>query len=176
MATSRDLDPAPPPAEGDQNLSAGHRAFVERCRDGPTRALLAEDARYFLHQSLSSPCLSVVRRADGIWLEDHAGRRYMDFHGNNVHHVGYGHPRLIAALKAQLDELPFAPRRFTCAPAPASAAAASAARRCSARARSGRCCPAPSMYHPSPATAVLTASLTGRRPPTWSAAARPARG
>jgi 4-aminobutyrate aminotransferase len=118
MATSRPaFDRAPPPAEGDQNLSAGHRAFVERCQDGPTRALLADDARYFLHQSLSSPCLSAVRRAAGIWLEDHAGRRYMDFHGNNVHHVGYGHPRLIAALKAQLDELPFAPRRFTCAPA-----------------------------------------------------------
>jgi 4-aminobutyrate aminotransferase len=122
MATSRDIDPTPPPAEGDQNLSAGHQAFVERCQDGATRAMLADDSRYFLHQSLSSPCLSAVRRADGIWLEDHAGRRYMDFHGNNVHHVGYGHPRLIAALKAQLDELPFAPRRFTCAPAVALAA------------------------------------------------------
>ena len=42
-----------------------------------------------------------------------AGRRYMDFHGNNVHHIGYGHPRLIGALKRQLDELPFSPRRFT---------------------------------------------------------------
>ena len=41
----------------------------------------------------------------------------MDFHGNNVHHLGHGHPRLIAALKAQLDELPFAPRRFTNRPA-----------------------------------------------------------
>ncbi len=51
-----------------------------------------------------------------------AGRRYMDFHGNNVHHIGYGHPRLIAAIKAQLDALPFAPRRFTCEPAVALAA------------------------------------------------------
>jgi 4-aminobutyrate aminotransferase len=118
----RDLDQVPPPAEGDQNLSRHHRAFVERCQDATTRALLAEDARHFLHQSLSSPCLSAVRRAEGIWLEDHAGRRYMDFHGNNVHHIGYGHPRLIAALKAQLDALPFAPRRFTCEPAVALAA------------------------------------------------------
>lgn len=37
----------------------------------------------------------------------------MDFHGNSVHHIGYGHPRLIAAIKDQLDALPFAPRRFT---------------------------------------------------------------
>ena len=29
----------------------------------------------------------------------------------------YGHPRLVAAIKQQLDELPFAPRRFTNEPA-----------------------------------------------------------
>ena len=78
---------------------------------------LAEDDRYFLHQSLSSPCLAVIRKAEGIWIEDMAGRRYMDFHGNSVHHIGYGHPRLVAAIKAQLDELSFAPRRFTDEPA-----------------------------------------------------------
>lgn len=41
----------------------------------------------------------------------------MDFHGNNVHHIGYGHPRLKAAIAAQMEALPFAPRRFTCEPA-----------------------------------------------------------
>jgi 4-aminobutyrate aminotransferase len=45
------------------------------------------------------------------------GRRYRDFHGNNVHHIGYGHPRLKEAIGRQMDELPFAPRRFTCEPA-----------------------------------------------------------
>ncbi len=54
-----------------------------------------------------------MRRAEGIWVEDVTGRRYIDFHGNNVHHIGYSHPRLIAALKKQLDELSFSPRRFT---------------------------------------------------------------
>ncbi|MBL8672127.1 MAG: aspartate aminotransferase family protein [Alphaproteobacteria bacterium] len=58
-----------------------------------------------------------MRRAEGIWIEDTAGRRYMDFHGNNVHHIGYGHPRLKAAIAKQMDELPFAPRRFACEPA-----------------------------------------------------------
>ena len=71
----------------------------------------------FLHQSLSSPVLSAIAKAEGIWIEDTTGRRYMDFHGNSVHHIGYGHPRLKAAIKAQLDELSFAPRRFTCEPA-----------------------------------------------------------
>jgi 4-aminobutyrate aminotransferase len=79
--------------------------------------MLEEDARYFLHQSVSTPCLSAIRKAEGIWIEDLAGRRYMDFHGNNVHHIGYGHPRLIAAIKKQLDELSFTPRRFTSEPA-----------------------------------------------------------
>jgi 4-aminobutyrate aminotransferase len=41
----------------------------------------------------------------------------MDFHGNNVHQVGFGHPRVIAAIKAQLQELPFCPRRYTNEPA-----------------------------------------------------------
>jgi 4-aminobutyrate aminotransferase len=40
------------------------------------------------------------------------GHRYLDFHGNNVHHVGHGHPEVLAAIKAQLDALSFAPRRF----------------------------------------------------------------
>src|SRR6185312_4480763 len=75
------------------------------------------DEKYFLRQSVSTPCLNAIRKAEGIWIEDTAVRRYMDFHGNNVHHVGYGHPRLIAAIKDQLDALPFAPRRFTCEPA-----------------------------------------------------------
>jgi 4-aminobutyrate aminotransferase len=107
---------SPPASEGDSNRSSRRRAFAERVPSA-VRALLEADARHFLHQSLSSPCLSAVRRAEGIWLEDQGGGRYMDFHGNSAHHVGYGHPRLIAALKAQLDELPFAPRRFTNRPA-----------------------------------------------------------
>ena len=103
--------------EGESNLSPRRRAWLENDLDDATRALIEEDARYFLHQSLSSPCLDVVARAEGIWIEDTGGRRYMDFHGNSAHHIGYGHPRLIAALKQQLDTLSFAPRRFTAEPA-----------------------------------------------------------
>lgn len=79
--------------------------------------LINRDSSVFMHQSVSTPCLSAVRRVEGIYIEDHGGRKYMDFHGNNVHHIGYQHPRLIRAIKSQLDELSFAPRRFTCEPA-----------------------------------------------------------
>ena len=99
--------------EGEANTSRARAAWAAREEDGATRDLLRRDADAFLHQSLSSPCVSTIAKAEGIWIEDTAGRRYMDFHGNSVHHIGYGHPRLVAAIKAQLDALPFSPRRFT---------------------------------------------------------------
>jgi 4-aminobutyrate aminotransferase len=80
-------------------------------------ALAHRDAEVFIHQSGSSPHVRGLRSAKGIWLEDVDGNRYIDLHGNTAHHIGYGHPRLIAAMKAQLDELPFCPRRYTNEPA-----------------------------------------------------------
>ena len=54
----------------------------------------------------------MVTKAEGAYIEDTNGRRYLDFHGNNVHHIGYGHPKLKKAIAEQMDALPFAPRRF----------------------------------------------------------------
>lgn len=106
----------PTESESDTNRTA-RRAEWQRNLDAATRALIEEDARWFLRQSVSTPCLSAVVKAEGIWIEDAAGRRTMDFHGNNVHHIGYGHPRLKEAIRRQMDELPFAPRRFANEPA-----------------------------------------------------------
>lgn len=103
--------------EGESNTSIARSDWSAGIGDRGTRELLARDSAAFLHQSLSSPCLTAIAKAEGIWIEDTMGRRYMDFHGNSVHHIGYGHPRLKEAIKAQLDELCFAPRRFTCEPA-----------------------------------------------------------
>ncbi|QYX57784.1 aspartate aminotransferase family protein [Roseovarius sp. SCSIO 43702] len=99
--------------EGEANTSAARAKWRAARTDEPGEALLERDAAAFLHQSLSSPCVSTIAKAEGIWIEDHAGRRYMDFHGNSVHHIGYGHPRLKQAIRDQLDDLPFSPRRFT---------------------------------------------------------------
>lgn len=101
-------------SESDTNQSSRRANWQSRNLDERARALLTADARAFLHQSVSTPCLNSIVKAEGIWIEDTAGRRYMDFHGNNVHHIGYGHPRLKRAIAEQMDALPFAPRRYAC--------------------------------------------------------------
>ncbi len=100
-------------SEGDVNLSARRKRWEAEHLGPATRKLLEEDARHFLHQSLSTPCLNALKSASGIWLEDLEGRRIMDFHGNSVHQVGHGHPKVIAAVKQALDTLPFSPRRYS---------------------------------------------------------------
>jgi len=89
-------------SESDTNLTSRRAEWQARTLDDRTRKLLAQDERYFLRQSVSTPCLNAIAKAEGIWIEDVTGRRYMDFHGNNVHHIGYGHPRLKRALAETL--------------------------------------------------------------------------
>ena len=105
---------AVPQSESDTNLTSRRAAWQAANLDDATTELLREDADCFLHQSVSTPCLNAIAKAEGIWIEDTAGRRYMDFHGNNVHHIGYGHPRLIKAITEQMAKLSFAPRRYAC--------------------------------------------------------------
>ncbi|MDE2790056.1 MAG: aspartate aminotransferase family protein [Paracoccaceae bacterium] len=102
----------------------GETADSPRRRDwhaastGPaSRELLGRDRRVFLHQSLSTPGIGAIRRAEGSWIEDLDGRRFLDFHGNSVHHIGYGHPAVVAAVTEQMETLSFSPRRYTNAPA-----------------------------------------------------------
>ena len=99
--------------EGDINLSPRRVVWAREHIDNSASQILAEDARYFLHQSLSTPCLNVITESDGIFIKDAQGRQIMDFHGNSVHQVGYGNQRVIDAIKEQLDKLPFCPRRYT---------------------------------------------------------------
>lgn len=100
-------------SEGDANVSPERKTWSGRHINTETRALLEEDERYFFRQSLSTPCLNVLTASDGSHLTDMQERRILDFHGNSVHQVGYGHPKVVAAVKAAIDELPFSPRRYT---------------------------------------------------------------
>ena len=50
-----------------------------------------------------------VARAQGAWFETPEGHRLLDFNSQAMSvNVGHGHPRIIAAIKGQLDELPYA--------------------------------------------------------------------
>jgi 4-aminobutyrate aminotransferase len=104
-------------SEGDVNLSPRRQAWSAQNINDETRSMLDRDADCFLHQSLSTPCLNVIASASGSSFEDNQGRHCLDFHGNNVHQVGFGHPRVLAAIKEQLDKLSFCTRRYTCEPA-----------------------------------------------------------
>ncbi len=103
--------------EGDTNVSPRRDEWAERHLAPATRRWLEEDQRYFLRQALSTPCLNVLSRCHELYVEDLEGRQYLDFHGNSVHQVGFGNPAVIEAIKAQLDELAFCPRRYTNLPA-----------------------------------------------------------
>lgn len=104
-------------SEGDVNLSRRRREWQEKNIDDKTGRILEDDARYFLHQSLSTPCLNVLKSCEGPRIRDLAGRTYLDFHGNNVHQVGFANPRVIAAITQQMHDLAFCPRRYTNEPA-----------------------------------------------------------
>jgi len=99
--------------EGDVNASSFREQWNESISDNNTKGILERDNNSFLHQSLSTPCLDVIESAEGIYIINGSGKKYMDFHGNNVHQVGYGNEFVKEAVKKQMDTLPFCPRRYT---------------------------------------------------------------
>jgi 4-aminobutyrate aminotransferase len=65
--------------------------------------VLAERAR-FVPPGISTPAL-VVARADGAWIEDVDGNRYLDFAGGIAcQNLGHRHPAVVEAIRAQLDD------------------------------------------------------------------------
>jgi 4-aminobutyrate aminotransferase len=103
---------APTPSESDTNAGSLREAWTAE-RAPADRTVVDRDASVYLHQAVSTPVLTSIAGAEGAHLVGTDGERYLDFHGNSAHQLGYGHPRLVEALTAQLRELPFVPRRFT---------------------------------------------------------------
>jgi len=99
--------------EGDINSTDQRRKWDEQITDTQTRQILEDDARYFLHQSMSTPCLDVLTRCEGSEIQTLSGRKMLDFHGNNVHQLGYGNEYVMSQLTEQMQQLSFSPRRYT---------------------------------------------------------------
>ncbi len=67
--------------------------------------------RYAAHNYHPLPI--VVARAEGVWVEDADGSRYMDMlAAYSAVNFGHGHPELIAAAKKQLDAVTLTSRAF----------------------------------------------------------------
>jgi 4-aminobutyrate aminotransferase len=103
--------------EGDINLSEERARWNDQITDTLTRELLSDDARYFLHQSMSTPCLDVLESSGGCGMNNISGKHILDFHGNNVHQIGHGNRYVIEHIIRQLNKLSFSPRRYTNRPA-----------------------------------------------------------
>jgi 4-aminobutyrate aminotransferase len=64
--------------------------------------VLEERAR-FVAPGVSTPAL-VVARAEGAWIEDVDGNRYLDFAGGIAcQNLGHRHPAVVEAIRSQLD-------------------------------------------------------------------------
>lgn len=110
---SQNVKPTHFRSEGDVNTTPARQVWNESMNDKRTQTLLKRDSDVFLHQAMSTPCLDTLEAAEGIYIQDANGKKYMDFHGNNVHQLGYGHPHVIERVQEQIAKLPFSPRRFT---------------------------------------------------------------
>ena len=76
-----------------------------------TPSALAEAERYTAHNYHPLPV--VVADAEGAWVTDVDGRRYLDFlAGYSALNFGHRHPALVAAAHAQLDRLTLTSRAF----------------------------------------------------------------
>ena len=79
--------------------------------DMRTPAALAEAERWTAHNYHPLPV--VIAEAEGAWVTDVDGRRYLDFlAGYSALNFGHRHPALIAAAHAQLDRLTLTSRAF----------------------------------------------------------------
>jgi 4-aminobutyrate aminotransferase/(S)-3-amino-2-methylpropionate transaminase len=72
----------------------------------PDAAKLLEDRARFVPRGMTSSSSALAAAAEGTWITDVEGRRYLDFaSGISVLSVGHRHPRIQAAIAAQLGEL-----------------------------------------------------------------------
>ncbi len=62
--------------QGDVNTTKNRRKYWERNLLGESKKWFEAEKKYFLHQSLSTPVLNVLAKADGIYIEDLNGKKY----------------------------------------------------------------------------------------------------
>ncbi len=100
--------------QGDANNTNERQKHYKHIEDKEILYWIEEDAKYFLHQELSTPVLNILSETKGASITDLSGNSYIDLHGNGVHNTGFSNPSVIHAVKNQLDSnLAFTPRRYS---------------------------------------------------------------
>ncbi|WP_422749505.1 ornithine--oxo-acid transaminase [Mycobacterium sp. WMMD1722] len=76
-----------------------------------TQALIAADERHVAHNYAPLPVVAAT--AEGAWITDVEGRRYLDcLAAYSAVNFGHRHPRIVAAAHAQLDAVTLVSRAF----------------------------------------------------------------
>ncbi len=84
---------------------------IEATPDSATASAIALDDRYVAHNY--SPLPVVAETAEGAWITDVTGRRYLDcLAAYSAVNFGHRNPEIIAAAHAQLDRLTLVSRAF----------------------------------------------------------------
>ena len=98
--------------EGDINTSRKRKQWNEQLSQN-TLEWLKKDEEVFLHQNLSTPCLDLIQHANGTTITNLQGEKYLDFHGNSVHQVGFQNDHVVDQVQKQLQQMSFCTRRYT---------------------------------------------------------------
>ena len=85
----------------------------------PTQEVVQENRDYTLFswsvQGASNPIH--ITRGEGVWFWDGDGNRWLDFSSQLINlNIGHQHPKMLAAIKKQVDELCFAGPSFATEP------------------------------------------------------------
>lgn len=84
-----------------------------------SKELMEMEHKYGAHNY--HPLEVVISKAEGIWVEDPEGRRYMDMlSAYSAVNQGHRHPKIIQALKDQADLVTSPPGRSTTIVGPSS--------------------------------------------------------
>ena len=100
-------------------------AYADAMTDATASDAYRDDRSYVFRSWSAQNALAplVIAGGEGSWIWDEAGNRYLDFSSQLMNvNIGHQHPKLVAAIKAQADEL------CTIAPFHANAARSKAAR------------------------------------------------
>ena len=99
------------PSNGTAATAADSPAQGATAPRGTSQQLIDTADRHSAHNYHPLPV--VVASAEGAWMTDVEGRRYLDLlAGYSALNFGHGHPRLIATAKEQLDKLTLTSRAF----------------------------------------------------------------